>query len=110
MTATTQRFRFATKLIAGQEQRYEEVHCAISPELHEAMRAAGVVSWRIFRNNTTLTHQVEAVDRGRMEAILADDPVNRDWQKQVAPFLDKADVSVPAIQGALIWDFTWPTK
>ena len=110
-SAPTDRFEFCTRLAAGRELDYERFHRAIPADLDRAMRDAGVLSWRIYRNGTTLTHVVEARDRRRMEALLDADPTNRAWQTQVTPYLacEPAE-SVLSTRGTLIWDFSWPTR
>jgi L-rhamnose mutarotase len=116
--SSMQTFAFTTRLAAGREHDYEQFHRSIPAALHRAMQDAGVVGWRIHRDGTTLTHVVEARDRARMEEQLSADPVNLAWQEQVAPFLvpaaldtpDAADAPPPADAGALIWDFSWPTR
>jgi L-rhamnose mutarotase len=104
-------FEFRTALAPGLGEAYEEFHRAIPADLHSAMRAAGVLEWRIYRNGTTLTHRVVATDREEMSHVLDVDPVNESWQRQVAPYL--AAVPEPAAlddPGFLVWDFNWPTR
>ena len=116
-SAPTEIFEFCTRLVPGREFEYEVFHRAIPADLDRVMRAAGVLGWRIYRNDTTLTHVVEALSRAGMQAALEADPVNRAWQQQVAPFLlapaaaDTAhNAPAHAERGALIWDFSWPTR
>jgi len=110
--APTETFTFSTLLRAGREPDYERFHRAIPVELDAAMRAAGVLGWQIRRQGTTLTHEVTARSRAQMNLILQHDQVNRAWQREVAPFLDTGrPASAPdADPGALIWDFSWPTR
>jgi L-rhamnose mutarotase len=110
-SAPTDIFEFRTRLTAGRELDYERFHRAIPADLDRAMRNAGVRSWRIYRNGTTLTHVVEARDRVRMQALLDADPTNRAWQREVAPFLAREPAeSILNTRGTLIWDFSWPTR
>lgn len=125
-TAPPDIFEFCTRLAPGRERDYEFFHRAIPADLDRAMRAAGVLGWRIYRDGSTLTHVVEACDRARMRAALDSDPVNRAWQEQVAPFLAAAQdppasaapasaapaavAPGPAQRGVLIWDLSWPTR
>jgi L-rhamnose mutarotase len=110
-SAPTDIFEFCTRLALGRELDYEHFHRAIPADLDRAMRDAGVLGWRIYRNGTTLTHVVEARDRARMQALLDADPTNRAWQTQVAPYLAaKPAADIPATRGTLIWDFSWPTR
>jgi L-rhamnose mutarotase len=105
-------FEFRTFLAAGKGPAYDDFHRAIPADLDAAMRAAGVVGWRIYRNGTTLTHRVVALDRRRMGEILDHDPVNQRWQEQVAPYLVEAPAAaaVDGGPGDLVWDFAWPTR
>ena len=106
-------FEFSTRLRPGLAQAYEEFHRAIPSDVAGALSAAGVVEWRIYRNRTTLTHEVVAEDRDRMTELLDADPVNERWQRQVAPYLSSEGAPAPALpddRGVLIWDFSWPTR
>jgi L-rhamnose mutarotase len=105
-------FEFCTYVAPGREEDYERFHRAIPADLDRAMRAAGVLGWRIYRNATRLTHVVEARDRAAMQAQLDGDPVNLRWQQQVAPFLGPGDGAAPGATGpgTLIWDMSWPTR
>jgi L-rhamnose mutarotase len=104
-------FEFRTFLAAGMGPAYDDFHRAIPGDLDAAMRAAGVIGWRIYRNGTTLTHRVVALDRRRMGQVLDRDPVNMRWQKQVAPYLVEAPAGdVGGDPGDLVWDFSWPTR
>jgi L-rhamnose mutarotase len=107
-------FEFSTRLRPGLGQAYEEFHRAIPADVAGALKAAGVVEWRIYRNRTTLTHEVVAEDQQRMNELLDADPVNERWQRQVAPYLSTEPAPTPpadaADRGPLIWDFTWPTR
>jgi L-rhamnose mutarotase len=104
-------FEFRTFLAPGMGPAYDEFHRAIPADLDAVMRAAGVTGWRIYRNGTTLTHRVDAVDRQRMGEILDRDPVNQRWQQEVAPYLVEApaDDDAGGDPGDLVWDFAWPT-
>jgi L-rhamnose mutarotase len=111
----TDAFAFRTRLVPGRELDYERFHRAIPTDLDRAMRAAGVLGWRIYRNETVLTHIVEALDRARMQSLLSRDPINLLWQEQVSPFIDAESGSTlddqpSAAPGALIWDMSWPTR
>ncbi|HEY2557207.1 MAG TPA: L-rhamnose mutarotase [Diaminobutyricibacter sp.] len=105
-------FAFSTRLRPGLGHAYEQFHRAIPSEVAETLKAAGVIEWRIYRNKTTLTHEVVATDRKRMDAFLDSDPVNERWQRQVAPYLstEPAPELTAADRGTLIWDFSWPTR
>jgi L-rhamnose mutarotase len=110
-------FEFRTRLAPGRADDYVRFHRAIPADLDRAMRAAGVIGWRIHRSGLVLTHVVEARGRERTLALLEADPVNQAWQRQVAPYLDPAPEGTPEqaassadARGELIWDMTWPTR
>ena len=106
-------FQFSTRLRPELAQAYEQFHRAIPSDVAGALKAAGVVEWRIYRNRTTLTHEVVAEDRDRMSELLDADPVNERWQRQVAPYLSPETPLAsgsPDDRGALIWDLSWPTR
>ena len=104
-------FEFSTRLRPGLGHAYEQFHRAVPSEVAGALKAAGVIEWRIYRNKTTLTHEVVATDRDRMSELLDADPVNERWQRQVAPYLaTEAAPEPPEDRGTLIWDFSWPTR
>jgi L-rhamnose mutarotase len=111
--APTETFTFTTCLRPWKEHDYERFHRAVPAELDAAMRAAGVLGWLIRRQGTTLTHEVTARSRARMNLILESDQVNRAWQLEVAPFLDTGRSAPPPDgvgPGALVWDLSWPTR
>jgi L-rhamnose mutarotase len=112
-------FVFTSRLREGTERGYEGFHRAIPARLDEAMREAGIVAWRIFRNGRTLTHEVTATNRTSALSALSENPVNQQWQLDVAPFVDDSlstdspgadDDRAPHDAGQLIWDFDWPTR
>ena len=80
-----------TRLKPGKEAEYERVHAAIPPELHAALREAGVRSWRIWRSGQDLFHLVEVIDYQAMRRALADDPANVTWQARMAELLEVED-------------------
>jgi L-rhamnose mutarotase len=80
-----------TRLKPGKEDEYERVHAVIPDELDIALRAAGVSSWRIWRDGLDLFHVVEVEDYVAMRDTLRDHPANVPWQARMAELLDKQD-------------------
>ncbi|MCU7726208.1 L-rhamnose mutarotase [Actinoplanes sp. KI2] len=80
-----------TRLRPGKEREYEAVHATIPPALDEALRSAGVRSWRIWRDGRDLFHLVEVDDYRRMRAHLRDHPANVPWQARMAELLEVED-------------------
>lgn len=106
-------FVFRTRLSPnpGVSAAYVEFHRAIPKELDNVMRAAGVLTWRIYLRRDVLTHVVEAKDRSRLKVELDQNPVNVAWQRQVAPYLAGGEEpEEDERRGTLIWDFSWPTR
>jgi len=79
-----------TRLRPGAEQRYDEAHAAVWPEVLVAIRRVGVAKWLIFRDGLDLFHYIECEDYDRAIAELADDPVNRRWQAEMATMTEVA--------------------
>jgi L-rhamnose mutarotase len=85
---------------------YERAHAAVPPELTDAIRAAGVSAWTIWRSGTELFHLIECDDYGAMLAQLSSLPVNIAWQARMADLLETAhDYSAAGGDAALavVW-------
>lgn len=76
-----------TRLKPGAEERYENAHRAVWPEILAAIRAAGISKWLIFRDGFDLFHYIECEDYERAIAELARNPVNQRWQAEMAPMM-----------------------
>jgi L-rhamnose mutarotase len=79
-----------TRLRSGAEERYDELHRVVWPDVLAAIERVGIARWLIFRDGLDLFHYVECDDYDAAIATLADDPVNVRWQKEVAPLMEKA--------------------
>lgn len=79
-----------TRLKPGAEQRYDQVHTTVWPEVLAAIRRVGVTKWLIFRDGLDLFHYIECEDYERAIAELALDPVNQRWQAEMAPMMEVA--------------------
>ncbi len=79
-----------TRLRPGAEERYEDYHRAVWPEVLEAIRRAGITEYLIFRDGLDLFHCIECEDYDRAMARLAQDPVNLRWQAEMAPMMQVA--------------------
>ncbi|KPI17531.1 protein of unknown function DUF718 [Actinobacteria bacterium OK074] len=77
-----------TKVLADRVAAYEAAHREVPEELTDAIRAAGVSSWTIWRSGTDLFHLLECADYARMLAELEKLPVNIAWQARMARLLD----------------------
>ena len=79
-----------TRLKPGAEERYEEYHRNVWPEVLAANRRVGVTKYVIFRDGLDLFHYIECADFDRALAELASDPVNLRWQAEMAPMMEVA--------------------
>ncbi|GAA1171685.1 hypothetical protein GCM10009664_43780 [Kitasatospora gansuensis] len=74
-------------------------------ELTDAIRAAGVSSWTIWRSGSELFHLLECEDYARLLAELEHLPVNIAWQARMTELLDVvhdysaagSDAGLPAV-------------
>lgn len=76
-------------LLPGQEAAYEQAHAVIPQEMMDALQAAGISDWSIWRSGQDLFHVVDCADFDAAMAKLADDPVNDRWQERMAAFVDR---------------------
>lgn len=77
-----------TRVRADRVAAYEAAHREVPAELTDAIRAAGVTSWTIWRSGTDLFHVLDCADYGRLLAELEKLPVNIAWQARMAELLD----------------------
>jgi L-rhamnose mutarotase len=86
----TERVGLHTRLRPGVEDRYDELHRSVWPDVLTAIKRAGITRWLIFRDGLDLFHYVECADYDAAIAELAGDPVNVRWQAEVAPLMERA--------------------
>lgn len=86
-----QRIALHTRLKPGEEAAYDAAHAVIPDDLDAALRAAGVQSWRIWRDGRELFHVVEVDDYQKMRHELRDHPANVPWQAKMAELLEVED-------------------
>jgi L-rhamnose mutarotase len=81
------------------------VHAVIPRELDDALRDAGVTTWRIWRDGQDLFHVVECEDYRAMRAHLREHPANVPWQARMDELLDVADDYGGTDRGlGLVWE------
>ncbi|MGZ0712288.1 L-rhamnose mutarotase (plasmid) [Coraliomargarita sp. W4R53] len=97
---------FRTTLRPGAEEEYSDVHSRIPDEIAAALRTAGVVSWRIWRDGRILFHSIETIDgRDGMLANMANlGPIDPVWDRKIAELVDSAEHSRQELP--LIWALT----
>ncbi|WP_405906180.1 MULTISPECIES: L-rhamnose mutarotase [unclassified Streptomyces] len=99
------RIALHTKVRADRVEEYEAAHREVPEELTDAIRAAGVSEWTIWRSGTDLFHLLEVPDYGAMIAELEKLPVNIAWQARMGQLLavahdysaDGTDASLPVV-------------
>ncbi len=77
-----------TRVRADRVDEYEQAHAAVPAELADAIRAAGVTGWTIWRSGTDLFHVIDCADYAAVLAALNASPVNTGWQARMAELLD----------------------
>jgi L-rhamnose mutarotase len=82
------RIALHTRVRADRIADYEQAHAAVPAELTDAIRAAGAVSWTIWRSGCDLFHVIDCADYAALLAALADHSVNVVWQDQMAELLE----------------------
>lgn len=100
------RIALHTRVRADRIAEYEQAHQAVPAELTEAIRAAGVASWTIWRSGTDLFHVIDCDDYAAVLACLDAHPVNVAWQQRMAGLLDTVhDYSAGGSSAALpvVW-------
>ena len=76
-----------TRLKPGAEDRYEEYHRAVWPEVIDAIRRARIHRYFIFRDGLDLFHFIECDDYDRAIADIAQDPVSMKWEAEIATMM-----------------------
>jgi L-rhamnose mutarotase len=76
-----------TRLKPGAEERYEEYHRAVWPEVVDEIRKAGIKRYLIFRDGLDLFHFIECDDYDRAIARIAKDPTSMRWEAEIATMM-----------------------
>ena len=71
----------------GYEVEYLKRHDEIWPEMLEALRAAGIRNYNIFRHGLTLFGYFETDDLEATKAYLRSSPVDKRWGEWMAPIM-----------------------
>jgi L-rhamnose mutarotase len=100
------RIALHTRVRPDRIAEYEQAHAAVPAELTEAIRAAGVASWVIWRSGTDLFHLIECEDYPGMLAQLAQHPVNVAWQARMTQLLETVH-DYSADGGAAVLPVVW---
>ena len=76
-----------TRLKPAAEERYEEYHRAVWPDVLAQIRHAGITKYVIFRDGLDLFHYIECEDYDRAVAEIAKDPTSIRWENEIATMM-----------------------
>ncbi len=85
----TERRGFVLRVKPDRIGDYVEAHRHVWPELLEALRAAGIRNYTIFRAGNEMFGYFESDDLARAEKYLAAQDVSTRWQDAMAELLDE---------------------
>ena len=77
-----------TRIKPGSEERYEEYHRAVWPDVLEEIRRAGITKYVIFRDGLDLFHFIECADYELAIAEIAKDPTSMRWEAEIATMME----------------------
>ncbi|MGN6126872.1 MAG: L-rhamnose mutarotase [Humibacter sp.] len=102
-SSSTSVIAWRTRLLPGQEEAYARTHRRVPESLANALREAGVVEWRIWRDGLTLVHLIETTHgKDEMERRLAQvRPSDPDWDALIATMVDQDPATM--VELPLIW-------
>ena len=85
----TQRTGFVLRVKPDKVDDYVRAHRKVWPEMLEALKAAGVCNYTIFRAGTEMFGYFEAEDLECAQAHLATQAVSARWQDAMADLLEQ---------------------
>ncbi len=91
------RYGFKLAIRPGTEAEYDRRHQAVFPELLDVFRRAGIKTYSIFRDGTTLFAYMEVEDFDRAMALIEQSEANRRWQTYMQ------DLLIPVESGHMSW-------
>jgi L-rhamnose mutarotase len=96
----TQRSAFVLRVRPDKIDEYVEAHRNVWPEMLDALRAAGIRNYTIFRHGNEMFGYFEADDLDAAGASMAEQEVNARWQDAMAELLDERvpDAGPPALE------------
>lgn len=84
------RVAFQLRIRKDKGEQYDRAHAAVWPELMERIRAAGISDYSIFRRHETIFLIMTVEDFDRAWEMLANDPINQQWQRKMADIFEEA--------------------
>ena len=96
----TQRSAFVLKVRPERIDEYVEAHRAVWPEMLDALRAAGIRNYSIFRSGNEVFGYFESDDLAAAGRYLDAQEVNSRWQDHMADVLEERvpDSGPPPLQ------------
>jgi L-rhamnose mutarotase len=96
----TQRTAFVLRVRPEKIEEYVAAHRAVSPEMLDALRAAGIRNYTIFRDGNQMFGYFEADDLAAAEQYLAGQEASARWQDAMAELLEQRvpDGGPPALE------------
>jgi L-rhamnose mutarotase len=85
----TERRGFVLRVKADRIDEYVEAHRNVWPEMLEALRAAGIRNYTIFRAGNEMFGYFESDDLAHSEAYLGRHEVSARWQDAMAKLLEE---------------------
>ena len=85
----TQRSAFVLRVRPDKMKEYVDAHRAVWPEMLDALRAAGIRNYSIFRAGNEVFGYFEAEDLAEAGRYLDGQDVNRRWQDHMAGLLEE---------------------
>lgn len=82
------RSAFVVRVRPDKVDAYVEAHDSVWPEMLDALRAAGIRNYTIYRSGNEMFGYFESDDLQRAGEYLAGQDVNRRWQDAMADLLD----------------------
>lgn len=89
------RVAFQLRLRPGTIEEYENAHQQVWPELLSKLKQVGISQYSIFRRGLELFLVMNVADFDRAWDLLAGDPVNQRWQKEMARFFEPITDTAP---------------
>jgi L-rhamnose mutarotase len=95
-----QRSAFVLRVRPERIEEYVQAHRAVWPELLDALRAAGVRNYSIFRSGNEMFGYFESDDLEAAGRYMAAQQVNSHWQDRMAELLEERvpDDGPPALE------------
>jgi L-rhamnose mutarotase len=96
----TQRTAFVLRVRPDKIEEYLAAHRAVWPEMLDALRAAGIRNYTIFREGSQMFGYFEADDLQAAGTYLAQQAVSTRWQDAMADLLEQRvpDQGPPALE------------